>query len=100
MRPSAIFCANDHMAMNALTALHEAGCRVPEDISVMGFDNIVVSAYATPPLTTVSVGKTQMGREAARMLVEKLKSSDRLPALRKEMPLTIFERASVQTLKN
>jgi LacI family transcriptional regulator len=100
LRPSAIFCANDHMAMNALTALHEAGCRVPEDISVMGFDNIVVSAYATPPLTTVSVGKTQMGREAARMLVEKLKSSDRLPALRKEMPLTIFERASVQTLKN
>jgi DNA-binding LacI/PurR family transcriptional regulator len=44
---------------------------------------ILVSAYAMPPLTTVAVDKTQMGREAARMLVEKLKSADRLLALRK-----------------
>jgi LacI family transcriptional regulator len=99
-RPSAIFCTNDNMAIDAMKALQEAGCRVPEVISVMGFDNILVSAYATPPLTTVAVDKTQMGREAARMLVEKLKSADRLPALRKELPLKIVERASVQTLKN
>ena len=94
-RPEAIFCVNDHMAIDAMKALQEAGCRVPEEISVMGFDNIVVSAYATPPLTTVAVDKTQMGREAARMLVTKLKSAERLPATRKEMPLKIVERSSV-----
>lgn len=48
----------------------------------------------------MAVNKTQIGREAARMLVEKLKSAGRLPALRKELPLQIDERASVQTLKN
>jgi DNA-binding LacI/PurR family transcriptional regulator len=90
------------MALDAMKALQEAGGRVPEEISVQGFDNILVSAYATPPLTTVAVDKTQMGREAARMLVEKLKSAERLPALRKEMPLKIVERVSVssQTSKN
>ena len=101
-RPNAIFCTNDHMALDAMKALQEAGGRVPEENSVQGFDNILVSAYATPPLTTVAVDKTQMGREAARMLVEKLKSAERLPALRKEMPLKIVERVSVssQTSKN
>jgi len=96
LRPSAIFCTNDHMALDAMKALQETGCRVPEEISVLGFDNIFVSAYATPPLTTVAVDKTQMGREAARMLVEKLKSADRLPALRKEMPLLTLPRKTVR----
>lgn len=97
-RPEAIFCVNDHLAIHAMKALQEAGCRVPEDISVMGFDNIVVSAYASPPLTTVAVEKLQMGRESARMLVENLKHTGRLPAARTEMPLKIVERASVSFL--
>lgn len=96
-RPDAIFCVNDHLAMHAMKALQEAGCRVPEDISVMGFDNIVVSAYSTPPLTTLAVEKMLMGRESARMLVDKLKHTGRTPATRKEMPLKIVERSSVSS---
>jgi LacI family transcriptional regulator len=94
-RPSAIFCTNDHMAIDAMKALQEAGCRVPEEISLIGFDNILVSAYAMPPLTTVAVEQMQMGRESARMLVESLKHTGRQRAVRKEMPLVIVERASV-----
>ena len=50
---TALFVANDHMALGALRALHEGGLRVPEDVSVVGFDDLPEAAYFTPPLTTV-----------------------------------------------
>jgi DNA-binding LacI/PurR family transcriptional regulator len=52
-RPTAIFAANDQMALGLLRALHEAGLGVPEDVSVVGFDDVPESGYYTPPLTTV-----------------------------------------------
>ena len=51
--PSAIFVANDQMALGALRALHEAGCEIPRQVSVVGFDDIPEAQYFTPPLTTV-----------------------------------------------
>jgi DNA-binding LacI/PurR family transcriptional regulator len=71
-RPTALVCFNDMMAIGVLKGLQEAGVRVPEDISVTGFDNIVLSAYTHPPLTTFDQPKHFIGAEAARLLLDML----------------------------
>jgi DNA-binding LacI/PurR family transcriptional regulator len=58
---SAVVAANDSMALGAYRALHQAGLRVPDDVSVVGFDDILEAAYFTPPLTTVSHDYIQLG---------------------------------------
>jgi LacI family transcriptional regulator len=67
--PTAIFAANDQSAFGVLEAAHEAGLRVPNDLSIIGFDNIPESAYVTPPLTTVDQSIERMGFIAARLLM-------------------------------
>jgi DNA-binding LacI/PurR family transcriptional regulator len=67
---SAVFCFNDLLAIGALHALNEMGIRVPEDVSITGFDNIQYSAYTSPTLTTFDQPKRSIGAEAARMLME------------------------------
>ncbi|WP_243075450.1 LacI family DNA-binding transcriptional regulator [Microbacterium sp. SS28] len=66
---TAIFVANDRMALGVLRALAEKGVRVPEDVSVVGIDDIPEAAYFTPPLTTVHIDFTDGGRVAARSLL-------------------------------
>jgi DNA-binding LacI/PurR family transcriptional regulator len=67
--PTAIFCFNDYMAIGVYSALYQAGVRIPQDISVVGFDNIAISAYLTPPLTTFHQPKDKLGAEAARLML-------------------------------
>jgi LacI family transcriptional regulator len=67
--PSALFCANDLMAMGALEALAELGIRVPEDISVMGYDDQEMARYTRPPLSTCLLPNYEMGRWAAETLI-------------------------------
>jgi len=69
---TAIFVANDHMALGALRALHERGRRVPEDVAVVGFDDTPESAYFIPPLTTVRQDFERVGRAAVQLLVDQL----------------------------
>ena len=69
-RPTAVQTYNDLMALGALQAIHAHGLRIPEDISVIGFDDIAMAAHANPPLTTVEQPKTAMGSLAMRMLRE------------------------------
>lgn len=64
----AVFCISDRTAFGALDALREAEIRVPNDIAVVGFDNVEQSAYTNPPLTTVNIPKAQMGDLAMRRL--------------------------------
>jgi LacI family transcriptional regulator len=66
--PTAIFAFNDRMAIGAIGALKSAGRRVPEDIAVVGFDDILAAANFTPPLTTVRQPSTQVGQAAAQIL--------------------------------
>ncbi|HEY6400698.1 MAG TPA: LacI family DNA-binding transcriptional regulator, partial [Blastocatellia bacterium] len=66
--PTAIFCGNDLIAMGAMSALEEAGVKVPEDVSVVGFDDIFFARLARPPLTTVSVPREQLGELAFKAL--------------------------------
>lgn len=68
--PSAVFVASDEVAFGALRAIAEAGLSVPRDIAVFGFDNIVDSPYASPPLSTVSFPVEEHGRRSAEILFE------------------------------
>lgn len=68
-RPTAIFCANDISALAVMAIAQELGLRVPEDISIAGFDNIPESALGTPPLTTVEQPIRDMGRRSVEMLI-------------------------------
>lgn len=67
-RPTAIFATTDWMALGAMEAILDAGLRVPQDISIIGLDDIVVSAHIRPPLTTVAVPKFQLAKEATELL--------------------------------
>ena len=68
-RPSAIFAANDLSAIQVLRTAGELGIRVPDDLALVGFDNIPESALTDPPLTTVDQSIQALGREAVRILI-------------------------------
>jgi LacI family transcriptional regulator len=72
-RPTALFAANDSMAIGALSALRERGVAVPDDVSVAGFDDIPIARYVSPPLTTVRVSIPTLGARATQRLFEVLK---------------------------
>jgi DNA-binding LacI/PurR family transcriptional regulator len=78
---TAVFVANDQMALGLLRALHERGHRIPEAMSVVGFDDIPEAQYFTPPLTTVRQGFGEMGRSALRMLLDVMQGTGQ-PAAR------------------
>nr|MDT0657366.1 LacI family DNA-binding transcriptional regulator [Micromonospora sp. DSM 115978] len=69
---TAIFCGNDQIALGALRALHEAGRRVPEQVSVVGFDDVPESAFFLPPLTTVRQDFAELGRRSLDLLLGQL----------------------------
>ena len=71
-RPTAVFAANDQMALGLLRALHEAGLRVPEDVSVVGFDDLPESGYFTPPLTTVRQDFGELGQRIMDLVLRVL----------------------------
>jgi LacI family transcriptional regulator len=70
-QPTAIFAANDYMAVGVIGALADAGLRVPEDMAVVGFDDIPLARYLTPPLTTVHVDMLRLGERAVDLLLER-----------------------------
>jgi DNA-binding LacI/PurR family transcriptional regulator len=90
---TAVFVANDQMALGLLRALHEAGRRIPGDISVVGFDDIPEAEYFTPPLTTVRQNFNEMGRRSLLLLLEQIESGVREPR-RETVPPELIVRAS------
>ena len=67
--PTAVLCVDDYLAIGAIRAIHEAGLRVPGDISVCGLDDVDISAYFSPPITTIKTPGLFMGRMAAEELI-------------------------------
>ena len=90
---TAVFCANDLLAVGALSALSEAGRGVPEDISVVGFDDTELARHCAPPLTTMRIHSRDMAHSAARRLLERLDNAA-LPAVRIEFPIDLVIRKS------
>lgn len=71
-RPTAVICGNDLMAAGAAAASHTAGVRVPDDLSLVGFDDILMGGLLSPPLTTVAYPIVEAGRKAAELLLRRL----------------------------
>ncbi len=69
---SAIFSTNDAMAIGAMRALHDAGLRIPDDVSVVGFDDITLARYSEPPLTTIAQPKQEAGTLAVQRILERI----------------------------
>jgi DNA-binding LacI/PurR family transcriptional regulator len=90
---TAVFVANDQMALGFLRSLHEAGRRIPADISVVGFDDIPEAEYFTPPLTTVRQNFNELGRRSLLLLLEQIESGTRAP-VRETVPPELIVRAS------
>ncbi|MGB9757233.1 MAG: LacI family DNA-binding transcriptional regulator [Candidatus Bipolaricaulaceae bacterium] len=79
--PTAIFAANDFMAVGAIKALTTAGLKVPQDVAVVGFDDGALATLVHPPLTTVRVPRVEMGRAAARKLLALLRGGNAHPVV-------------------
>jgi DNA-binding LacI/PurR family transcriptional regulator len=71
-RPTALVCWSDLVAMGICRGLQEAGARVPEDVAIVGFDDVQIGAYFTPPLTTVAQPVEEICRKAMELLIEQL----------------------------
>lgn len=98
--PPALFCANDIIACGCLKALGEAGIKVPGDVSIVGFDDLPLSAVVDPPLTTIQVSKAQIGRMAVQLLTERIHAEVQGPAVKVLIGGKLIERQSVRTLAN
>ena len=93
VRPTAIFCFNDDIAIGTIFELKKLGVRVPEDVSVVGFDNIKVSAFIDPPLTTIDQPAHEMGRKAVEVVLQIINGVP-LKRNREIFPYNILERES------
>lgn len=91
--PTAVFATNDLMAVGSIACALSSGLRVPEDISVIGFDDIPLASFLNPRLTTVSQPRSEMGKLAVTMLLERLENPN-LPPRRYVLPVNLVERES------
>lgn len=90
--PTAVFCANDIQAIGAMTECQEAGIRVPQDMSIIGFDDLPVAQHTHPQLTTIRVPAKRMGHLAATKLIDWLKRGEE-PTM-EELPVELVVRAT------
>lgn len=98
-RPTAIIFYNDEEAFQGYTAIKQAGLKIPDDISVIGFDDTEYATMANPPLTSVVHPKYKLGKWAAKILLEKLASNGQSETVQMLLNPSITERDSVKTLK-
>lgn len=76
---TAVFAQNDRIARGAISVLHEAGLRVPQDISVVGYDDIPEAEFSDPPLTTIRQPMEEIGRAATRLLIQMIEDREAIP---------------------
>jgi len=93
---SAVFCANDQTAYGARLAMFRRGVRVPEDVSLVGFDDLPTSSYMTPPLTTVRQPTYEIGRLAARGIVQMIRKQ---PIALTPIPITLVTRETTRRIE-
>ena len=92
--PTAVFAASDLMAIGAIMAIKDAGLSVPEDIAVMGFDDIPAAKLVSPALTTIAQPLESLGRRAAQMIFERLTGSAPETGRRDALPYKLVIRQS------
>lgn len=92
-RPTAVFCANDLLALGTIRAAHRLGLRVPTDVAIVGYDDLEFVSELNPALTTVRQPKYELGRRAVELLAARL-DDVALPAVRETLHPVLVERAS------
>lgn len=95
-RPTAVFCFNDHAALRVYATIRDAGLTIPDDISLIGFDDYEMAALAEVPLTTLEHPKDRLGRWAAEVLFEQIELANPDTTMRISMNPTIIVRSSVR----
>lgn len=93
-RPTAIFALNDLMALGALRAAAEAGYSVPKDLSIVGYDDLEIARFTTPPLTTIAQPKKEIGAQAVNLLVDRMSRKSRAPSRLVLPPELIIRRST------
>jgi len=96
--PTAVFCAGDIFAVGAMKCAGERGYKIPDDISFMGIDDILISSYINPPLTTINIDKKEMGYISFDLLFKRM-SNESVESI-KIKTYKLMERESVKNIKN
>lgn len=97
--PTVVTCYNDLVAFGLLRALTETGIRVPEDVSVVGYDDIALLGYLPVPLTTVHIPKREMGRQATQLLIRHIESREIVPPQKVMLEAELVIRSSARSLR-
>lgn len=95
---TAVFAANDLLAFGAIRCLRDMGLKVPQDMSIIGYDNAELSSFISPPLTTVSVSVKAVAVKAVESLIGIIENHAEVPSFSKEEKFTLIERRSVRKL--
>ncbi|GGO07549.1 LacI family DNA-binding transcriptional regulator [Saccharibacillus kuerlensis] len=98
-KPSAVFCCNDDMAIGAMNACFDKGILIPEDLSLIGFDDMMFAAYTNPPLTTIRKSVSEIGREGTELLLKLMEQPD-TPPVQRLIGCELVRRSSVSNLSN
>ncbi len=94
---TALFCANDLTAIGAMKAIKEMGHKIPEDISIISIDDIDTAQYVSPMLTTIHVPLEELGKTAAKILIDRIENGKSLP-LKIELPFYLANRESCKAI--
>jgi len=99
---TAIFAANDQMAIGAIKALNDKGIVVPDEVSIVGFDNSYISPYVIPPLTTIKQRREEMGKVAAELLLDRISSQNKKERTPRQIiiPVELIKRESAISLSS
>jgi DNA-binding LacI/PurR family transcriptional regulator len=92
--PDAVFCFNDMLALGAIRAASERGCRVPHDIAVVGFDNTEHSAFSLPSLTTIAPDKAALAEAAVDLVYRRAEGDPDFPPQDVQIPFALAVRES------
>ena len=93
--PTAFYCANDATAFGVMKALQEGGYRIPEDVAIVGLDNVEMASFVTPKLSTISIPQRALGARAVKMLIEQIETKRDYP-LKVKLPFELIVRESSQ----
>lgn len=99
-RPTAVVCASDQLAIGLMSGLANAGLKVPEDMSIVGFDDIASAAYVTPSLTTVRQDRIGLGQAAARVILKQIKQPKTQERCICTLPVSLIARKSSSEIRS
>jgi len=92
--PDAVFCFSDVLAIGAISVLHQAGCRIPDDVAIIGFDDVDDAQFTVPPLTSIAPDKAAIGRLAVELLIQRITGARAGPPQRFEPEFRLVPRQS------